>query len=63
MPGYWWKNLKETDHFDGLGIDGRIILKMNHKERGWERLDWINLNRKRQKWLTVVTTVMNILFP
>jgi hypothetical protein len=34
MPGYWWKNLKETDHFDGLSIDERIILKMDPKETG-----------------------------
>jgi len=25
--GFWWGNLKETDHFEGLGIDERIILK------------------------------------
>jgi len=31
MPGYWWKNPKETDHFDSLGIDGSIILKLDPK--------------------------------
>lgn len=63
MPGYWWKNLKETDHFDRLGIDGSIILKMDPKETGWESLDWIHLTQKRQKWLSVVNTGMNIRFP
>jgi hypothetical protein len=71
--GYpWWfnlyaglfvgKNLKETDHSDSLGTDGRIILKMDPKETGCERLDLIHLTQKRQQWLAVVSTVMNIRF-
>jgi hypothetical protein len=24
---FWWGNLKEGDHLNDLGIDGRIILK------------------------------------
>jgi len=25
--GFWWGNLKERDHLDNPGIDGRIILR------------------------------------
>jgi len=25
--GFWWGKLKESDHLDDLGLDGRIILK------------------------------------
>jgi len=25
--GFWWKNLRERDHLEALGIDGRIILR------------------------------------
>jgi hypothetical protein len=25
--GFWWGSLNESDHFEDLGIDGRIILK------------------------------------
>jgi len=25
--GFWWGNLRERDHLEDLGIDGRIILR------------------------------------
>jgi hypothetical protein len=25
--GFWWGKLKESDHLDDLGLDGRIMLK------------------------------------
>jgi hypothetical protein len=24
--GFWWENLRETDHLEDQGVDGRIIL-------------------------------------
>jgi hypothetical protein len=39
-PGFWWGNLKEIDHFEGLGIDGRIILISTLRNKmGWNGLD------------------------
>jgi hypothetical protein len=25
--GFWWGNLRKRDHFEGPGVDGRIILR------------------------------------
>jgi hypothetical protein len=27
LRGFWWGNLKERNHLEFLGVDGRIILK------------------------------------
>jgi hypothetical protein len=27
--GFWWGNLRGRDHLENLGVDGRIILKMD----------------------------------
>jgi hypothetical protein len=26
--GFWWGNLRERDHLVGLGVDGRVIMKL-----------------------------------
>ena len=30
--GFWWGNLRESDHLDDSGIDGRINIKMDLQE-------------------------------
>jgi hypothetical protein len=30
--GFWWGNLRERDHMEGPGIDGRIILSRFFKK-------------------------------
>jgi hypothetical protein len=34
-------------------------IKMYLREKGWGGMDWINLDQDREKWRTVVNTVMN----
>jgi hypothetical protein len=36
--GFWWGNLRERDHFEDPGIDGRIVLRCIFRmldERVW----------------------------
>ena len=39
----WWRNLKERDHLARACVGGRIIIKWNLKEIGWDAVDWINM--------------------
>jgi hypothetical protein len=36
--GFWWVNLKEGDHLEDPGVDGRIILR-------WIFRKWYGLDR------------------
>jgi len=37
----WWGNLRERDHLEDQGLDGRIILKWILKK--WNVMAWIGL--------------------
>jgi hypothetical protein len=38
--GFWWGNLRERDHLEDTGVDGRIILRWIF--RNWDGgMDWI----------------------
>ena len=52
--GFWWGNLREIDNLEHLGTD-RIDIKIDVKEMGQEKVDWIRL---AQDW-AVVNTVRN----
>ena len=42
--GFWWGNLRERDHFDDPGVDGRILLRWIFRKLGagaWTRSIWL----------------------
>jgi hypothetical protein len=43
--GFRWGNVRERDHLEDLGVDGRIILKWVLKE--WDGEAWTGMIRLR----------------
>ena len=42
--GFWWENLKERDHLEDPGVDGRIILRWTIRKldvRAWTGSKWL----------------------
>ena len=59
---FWWGNLRERDHFEELGVDGRIKLKFIFKK--WNGgMDWIDLTQDRERHRAFVNSVMKLWFP
>jgi len=60
--GFWWKNLKERDHFGDTGVNGRIILGWIFRS-GMRVMDWIDLAQDRDRWRAVVNAVIDLRVP
>ena len=43
--GFWWGNLRERDHLEYLGVDGRIILNgpLTDSLETWTGLVWLRV--------------------
>jgi len=60
---YWWGNLRERDHLEYPGVDGRIILRWIFRKwdvGAWTRLTWLRIGTGR---LEIVNKVMNFRVP
>jgi hypothetical protein len=57
--GFFRGNLRETNHLEDLGLNGRIILKFILMKL-LVGMDWANLVRDRDRVWDLVTAVMNL---
>jgi hypothetical protein len=57
--GLYMGNLREGDHLEDPGVDGRIILKWIFERLGGG-VDWIDLAQKRDRWRAVVNAAMSL---
>ena len=57
--GFWWGNLREREHLENTGIDGKII-EMDLQEVRCEGMAWIELAQDRDRWWAIVNVVVNL---
>ena len=58
--GFWSGDLRERDHLENLGVDGKMILTLIFKQSDGG-MDWIVLAQNRDRWWAFVNAVMNLL--
>jgi hypothetical protein len=57
--GFWWGDLRESDHLEDLGVNGTIVLNLILKD--WDGdMDWIDLAQDRDRRRALVNAVMNL---
>jgi hypothetical protein len=48
IPGFWWRNLRDRDHLEDLGVDVRIIIRLvfrNWVVYAWTEFRWLRIER------------------
>ena len=59
LTRFWWEDLREGDHLEDPGVDGRILLKWILKR--WDGgMGGIDLAQERDKRRALVNAVMNL---
>jgi hypothetical protein len=60
--GFWWGNLRERDHWENPGVNGKIIIRWIFKNWDvgvWTGLSWLRIGR----WRVLVDAIMNLRVP
>jgi hypothetical protein len=61
--GFWWRNLRERDHWGDPEVDGSIILRWIFRKWDVGKMDWNHLAQDRDRWRALVNAVMNLRVP
>jgi len=61
--GFCWEDLRERDHLEDLGLDGKVMLEWTSKQSFWEDEDCIDLAWDRDKRRVLVTTAVFLRVP
>jgi hypothetical protein len=59
--GFLWGNLREREHFEDLGISGRVMLKLTVRKMDG-RVCVIDLVQGKGNWWAVLNMVMSLRF-
>jgi hypothetical protein len=60
---FWWGNLREGDHLEGLDVEGRIIIRWIFRKCDKGDMDRIDLALYMNRWRTLVNGVISLRIP
>jgi hypothetical protein len=55
----WWGNLREKDHLEDQGLEGRILLRWIFGKWDVRGMDCIDVAQDRNRWRALVNSVMS----
>jgi hypothetical protein len=63
LTGFWLGGSKARDHWEDLGVGGRVTLRRTLERLGVDEANWILLAQDRVQWRAFVNMVMNLRVP